>query len=76
MPDDRDLSALKFKIPLIFLVGLFVFSIMFFVPAGTLGYWQGWAYIAVVFIPALFVISYFLKYDPEFLKRKIGRAHV
>jgi len=40
------------------------------VPAGTFNYWQVYAYIAVLVIPMLFVLFYFLKIDPQFLERR------
>ena len=40
-------------------------------PAGTLNYWQVYAYIAVLVIPMLFLVSYFLKNDPQFLVRRM-----
>jgi protein-S-isoprenylcysteine O-methyltransferase Ste14 len=59
------------KALLLFLAALAAVSIMFFLPAGTLDYWQAWVYIAIVFIPAAFVIIYFLRSDPEFLERRL-----
>jgi len=59
------------KAPLLFAAALVVLSLMFFLPAGTLDYWQAWAYLAIVFIPAFFVVAYFLKNDPEFLERRM-----
>jgi len=46
-------------------------GLMLFLPAGTLDYWQAWVYCGVVFIPAIFVVSYFLKKDPELLERRM-----
>ncbi|MCX6820447.1 MAG: isoprenylcysteine carboxylmethyltransferase family protein [Candidatus Aenigmarchaeota archaeon] len=43
----------------------------FFLPAGSLGYWQAWAYLGVVFIPGFFVIIYFVKRDPKLLERRM-----
>ena len=40
------------------------------VPAGTFNYWQVYVYSAVLVIPMLFVIFYFLKADPRFLERR------
>ena len=40
------------------------------VPAGTFNYWQVYVYSAVLVIPMLFVIFYFLKVDPRFLERR------
>jgi protein-S-isoprenylcysteine O-methyltransferase Ste14 len=34
-------------------------------------YWQGWLYWAVLFVPMLFVVLYFLKRDPKFLERRM-----
>ena len=40
------------------------------VPAGTFNYWQVYAYVAVLFIPMVFVLFHFLKTDPQFLARR------
>lgn len=64
-------EALNKKIFLIFLAAPIVLGIFLFVPAGTLDYWQAWAYMGVILIPVLFVMAYFLKYDPEFLERRL-----
>jgi protein-S-isoprenylcysteine O-methyltransferase Ste14 len=58
------------KALLLFLAALAVVSLMFFLPAGTLDYWQAWVYIAIVFVPASLVMLYFLRTDPEFLERR------
>lgn len=66
-----DLDALKRKLLLAWF-GAFVFlGLMLFGLAGTIDYWQAWAYTAVIFIPAFFVVVYFLKRDPEFLERRM-----
>ena len=64
-------GAFKRKVVLIFAAALVVLGVIFFVPAGTLDYWQAWLYIAVLFGPVIFVLRYFLKNDPEFLKRRM-----
>jgi protein-S-isoprenylcysteine O-methyltransferase Ste14 len=64
-------DELKKKAVLIFIAAIIILSIALFLPAGTLDYWQGWAYTAIVLIPALFVVSYFITYDPEFLERRM-----
>jgi len=38
--------------------------------AGT-AYWQGWLYWAVLFVPLVFVVLYFMDKDPEFLERRM-----
>ncbi|MFH2105632.1 MAG: isoprenylcysteine carboxylmethyltransferase family protein [Candidatus Micrarchaeota archaeon] len=42
-----------------------------FLPAGSFDYWQAWVYCAVILIPPVFVVFYFLKNDPELLKRRM-----
>lgn len=48
-----------------------VLMAMFFLPAGTFAYWQAWVYLAIIFIPMLFVLVYFMKYDPKLLERRM-----
>ncbi|MBU0532706.1 isoprenylcysteine carboxylmethyltransferase family protein [Candidatus Micrarchaeota archaeon] len=59
------------KVVVIFLLALIVVGAALFAPAGTLEYWQAWAYIGVLFIPVFFVVFYFLKNNPEFLERRM-----
>jgi hypothetical protein len=39
--------------------------------AGILHYWQGWLYWAVLLIPMIVAVVYFLKTDPELLERRM-----
>jgi protein-S-isoprenylcysteine O-methyltransferase Ste14 len=41
-----------------------------FIPAGTLFYWQGWAYVATFVICSGAYTLYLTKYDPALLKRR------
>ncbi len=54
-----------------FLGALLVLSAMFFLPAGTWAYWEAWVYLAILFIPMLFVLIYLLKNEPELLVRRM-----
>ncbi|MGD0164951.1 MAG: isoprenylcysteine carboxylmethyltransferase family protein [Candidatus Sulfotelmatobacter sp.] len=65
--------SLKSKLAPRFLLGLVVFGAMLFVPAGSLRYWQGWAYLVVWFVPALFAFGYFCKHDPQLIERRMQR---
>jgi protein-S-isoprenylcysteine O-methyltransferase Ste14 len=58
------------KVALMAFAALLTLIAMFFIPAGTFDYWQAWAYIAVIFIPASIILSYFIRKDPEFLERR------
>jgi len=60
------IKFISFYIMALIVVGLFLF-----LPAWTLDYWEAWAYIGVIFVPAFFVITYFLIYDPEFMLRRM-----
>ena len=46
-------------------------SAMFFLPAGTLAYWEAWMYIIGLFIPMMFIMFYLVKNDPELLVRRM-----
>jgi len=51
---------------------IFIFmGLLFFLPAGTLQYWETWAYIVTLIIPAFFVIMYFIRKDPDLLENRI-----
>jgi protein-S-isoprenylcysteine O-methyltransferase Ste14 len=48
-----------------------IIGLMFFLPAGTLKYWQGWVYMIVIAIPMIFFGVYMFKYDPKLLERRM-----
>lgn len=52
-------------------MALIFMGLMLFLPAGSLYYWQAWVYCGVLFIPVSFVVSYFLRKDPELLERRM-----
>jgi protein-S-isoprenylcysteine O-methyltransferase Ste14 len=54
-----------------FSAGFVSLALMLFLSAGSLGYWQAWVYLGVLFIPLIFVVKYFLKRDPAFLERRM-----
>lgn len=66
-----DARALWLKAAGIYFVSAMVMGLAFFVPAGTLDYWQAWAYLATVLIPAAIVMGYFLIADRAFLERRL-----
>src|SRR6185436_7285037 len=58
-------------------LGTLALGAMVFIPAGTLDYWQGWAYsLTSVSASALYTI-YLVKYDPALLQRRLqaGPSH-
>ena len=54
-----------------FAIALVVLPLFFFVPAGTVRYWEAWVYLAILLIPVFFVMRYLLKHDPAFLERRM-----
>lgn len=52
-------------------LGIIILGAMFFLTAGTFAYWQAWIWLAVVFVPMLFVLGYLLKNDPALLERRM-----
>jgi len=53
------------------LLGVLGFAVMLFIPAGSLKFWQGWAFLALVLITMLLLGIYFRKYDPQLLERRL-----
>ena len=51
-------------------LGIAAFFALIFIPAGTVQYWQGWAYIATWIIVGTAYTVYVAKYDPALLKRR------
>jgi protein-S-isoprenylcysteine O-methyltransferase Ste14 len=57
--------------------GILAFFAFVFAPAGTLDYWQGWAYLATTTGGSLFYTGYLIRYDPALLARRqqVGPSH-
>ena len=52
-------------------IGLVVFGLLVFWPAGTFDYWQGWAFIAVFAAATLVPSAYLAVKNPEALRRRM-----
>lgn len=48
-----------------------VLAAILFVPAGTLSYWQAWAWLATLFFPMCSVFVYLMRKDPALLERRM-----
>ena len=48
-----------------------VTGLLLFLPAGSLKYWQAWLFMAVLFIPFIFVVLYLLKSDSGLIERRL-----
>ncbi len=54
-----------------FSAGAVVLGALFFLSAGTIAYWQAWLFMAVIFVPAVFVVRYLIRHDPALLERRM-----
>ncbi|WP_058388155.1 methyltransferase family protein [Legionella cherrii] len=52
------------------ILGTLVMLALLFIPAGTLNYWQGWVYMAVLMSASAAYSVYLAKHDPALLKRR------
>lgn len=52
-------------------LGIPLIAFIIILPAGRWDYWQGWMYLATIFIPMFFVLAYFIKNDPNLLERRL-----
>lgn len=59
------------KVILSYMMAIVVTGLLLFLPAGTCFYWQAWAYMTILFIPAIFVVHYMLKHDPELVEKRM-----
>lgn len=55
-----------------FALAAVIIPIILYLLAGTLYYWQGWLYWAVLVLPMLFAVHHFLKHEPELLERRMS----
>jgi protein-S-isoprenylcysteine O-methyltransferase Ste14 len=63
--------------PVRVLGAILLFLLLLFVPAGSLNFWQGWVYLAIVMGSSLLIMLYLRCYDPELLRRRLEeKEHV
>src|SRR5262245_9023025 len=48
-----------------------VMSALLFIPANSLAFPRGWAFLAVYFLPHAWMVGYFLRTDPTFVERRL-----
>lgn len=54
-----------------FVSGLLIVILLLFIPAGTIKYYNGWLFIALLFIPMVFFGLYLYFKEPELLKKRL-----
>lgn len=67
------MKSLKTKLLLSSFGASIALSAMFFLPAGTVKFWQAWAYLVMVFAFWIFVAIYFYAHDRELLERRMQK---
>ena len=55
-----------------FLGGFVVLALLVFLPAWTLRYWQGWLFLAILFVPMLIVGAVLLVKSPALLEKRLN----
>ena len=50
---------------------MIVMGLVLFLPAGSLKYWQGWLWWAIISAVTLFITTFFVQRDPGFLARRM-----
>lgn len=68
---NADKSTLAKMVISRYVMAFLAITAIIFLPALTLRYWQGWLYMAILFIPMLFVMVYMLRNAPDLLERRL-----
>jgi hypothetical protein len=69
--EPQKLNALRKQVIIRFGLAALMIPVILYAIAGTLYYWQGWLYWAILLIPMISAVSYFLRADPELLERRM-----
>ena len=68
-------STKLFRVAYSFLgLNLIVLSVMLFLSAGTIKYWEAWVYLALMLISSSLITQYLLRHNPALLERRL-RMH-
>jgi len=62
---------LLIKVLIRFVLAIIILGLNFFLPAGSIKFWEAWVYMGILFTPMIFVLIYLLKKDPELLERRM-----
>ena len=63
--------SLKTRLLLRSLIAVIFVAALLFIPAGSLRYWQGWVFMAILFLPMPVTSVYFMKRDPQLVERRL-----
>ena len=65
------LRSLTTRLLLRSLIAVIFVAVFLFVPAGSFRYWQGWVFMAILFLPMPATSVYFMKRDPQLVERRL-----
>ncbi len=71
---DNGAALRKRLIPIVTLrwtIAFVLLGLILFLPAGTIDYWQAWVFLAILAVPAFFVVLHYLRTDPELIERRM-----
>ena len=71
MDKQINLNTLIKKVILRFGMFIVIMGLLFFLPAGTLRYWEAWVYMAILVTPMIIFLFYIIKHDPDLLERRM-----
>ena len=55
-----------------FLLGVIIFGLLIFLPAGSFHYWQGWLMMGVLFLPMFVAGLLLMVKNPELLRKRLN----
>jgi protein-S-isoprenylcysteine O-methyltransferase Ste14 len=70
MPEDPGKLKPAISAILRLVLGIVIIGVLFFLPAGTLDYWQAWMWLGTLLTPMIFALIYLAKRDPALLERR------
>ena len=65
-------KKLFFQAIIKFAIGLLIVSLLLFIPAGNLNYWNGWLFISLLFIPMFIAGIILMVKNPKLLKKRLN----
>ena len=55
-----------------YLLGVVILGLLIFLPAGSLGYWQGWLLMGILFVPMFVAGLVMMVKNPELLRKRLN----
>ena len=55
-----------------FFAGVVILGLLIFLPAGSLGYWQGWLFMGILFVPMFVAGLVMMARNPDLLRKRLS----